>query len=99
MRTHLGPFFERATLRVTVREDEVSAEEQVRYVACLGAELDEIGGDGAWAARIELVPSSDLAGGVSSSLVRREVAGGNAGLDGLVAGGVRRWIVEEGLYV
>jgi hypothetical protein len=36
---------------------------------------------------------------VSSSLVRREVAGGNAGLDGLVAGGVRRWIVEEGLYV
>jgi nicotinamide-nucleotide adenylyltransferase len=45
MRTHLGPFFERATLRVTVREDEVSAEEQVRYVACLGAELDKIGGE------------------------------------------------------
>lgn len=99
----LSPFFNRARLRVTIRPDDEwgTRSEQASYVERLeNGELEKVGGDGAWARRIDLVDG--LAGPVSSSKVREAVGrheGGDVGgLDGLVGGEVRRWIEVEGLY-
>ncbi|PTB73269.1 hypothetical protein M440DRAFT_1313415, partial [Trichoderma longibrachiatum ATCC 18648] len=58
MKAALGPFFERARLRVTMRPDDEwgGEDEQRAYVRGLGeGALDEVGGDGAWAGRVDLV--------------------------------------------
>ncbi|KAK2592495.1 hypothetical protein QQS21_009805 [Conoideocrella luteorostrata] len=100
----LGPFFARAKLRVTMRPDDEwgTAEEQRMYVESLEkGGLEGVGGDKAWARRIELVEGVE--GVVSSSMVRRVVRdyGGDddgGALDDLVGGEVRRWIRGERLY-
>ncbi|KAM0255033.1 hypothetical protein ACHAQJ_006181 [Trichoderma viride] len=100
MKAALGPFFERARLRVTMRTDDEwgGEEEQVEYVRGLGeGKLDEVGGDVAWAGRVDLVEGRG--DGVSSSKVREMVKKGEKeGLERLVDGEVLRWIEEEGLY-
>ncbi|PTB63781.1 hypothetical protein BBK36DRAFT_1105597, partial [Trichoderma citrinoviride] len=58
MKAALGPFFDRARLRVTMRTDDEWGEEdeQRAYVRGLGeGALDELGGDAAWAGRVDLV--------------------------------------------
>ncbi|KAL7799901.1 Nucleotidylyl transferase [Trichoderma ceciliae] len=100
MRAALGPFFERARLRVTMRtDDEWGGEaEQEDYVRGLGeGKLEEVGGDMAWAGRVDLVEGRGDA--VSSSKVREMVKGGErGGLGSLVDDEVLGWIEEEGLY-
>lgn len=100
MQECLGPFFDRAILRVTMRPDDEwgSRDEQTAYVKGLqGGELDRVGGESAWARRVEMVEGG--AGGISSSKVRSMVKGGEGGeLDKLVSGDVKRWIEVEGLY-
>ncbi|KAL7943836.1 Nucleotidylyl transferase [Trichoderma barbatum] len=100
MKAALGPFFERARLRVTMRtDDEWGGEaEQEEYVRGLGeGKLDEVGGDAAWAGRVDLVEGRG--DGVSSSKVREMVKnGGKEGLEKLVDEEVMGWIEREGLY-
>ncbi|KAM6476589.1 Nucleotidylyl transferase [Trichoderma sp. SZMC 28011] len=100
MRAALGPFFERARLRVTMRTDDEwgGEDEQREYVRGLGeGRLDEVGGDVAWAGRVDLVEGRG--DGVSSSKVREMVkVGEREGLEKLVDGEVMGWIEGEGLY-
>ncbi|KAK4075148.1 uncharacterized protein Triagg1_4812 [Trichoderma aggressivum f. europaeum] len=100
MRAALGPFFERARLRVTMRTDDEwgGEEEQREYVRGLGeGRLDDVGGDVAWAGRVDLVEGRG--DGVSSSKVRDMVKRGEKeGLERLVDGEVMGWIEGEGLY-
>ena len=100
MQRALRPFFQAARLRVAVRPDDGwgTAEDQIRYVKDLGSGgLEEVGGDGDWVERIELVQGVD--GTVSSSKVRRLVRDGAREQWGdLVSDEVIRWIEEEGLY-
>ncbi|UKZ81926.1 hypothetical protein TrVFT333_009703 [Trichoderma virens FT-333] len=100
MKAALGPFFERARLRVTMRtDDEWGGEaEQREYVRGLGeGKLDEVGGDVAWAGRVDLVEGTG--DGVSSSKVREMVKTGEKdGLERLVDEEVMGWIEREGLY-
>ncbi|KAH8125792.1 hypothetical protein ACSS6W_005652 [Trichoderma asperelloides] len=101
MRAALGPFFERARLRVTMRTDDEwgGEDEQVGYVKGLGeGGLDEVGGDAAWAGRVDLVEGRE-GSGVSSSRVREMVKRGEREeLGEMVDGEVLRWIDEKGLY-
>ncbi len=100
MKSALGPFFDCARLRVTMRPDDEwgSEEEQKAYVKGLReGKLEDVGGDGAWAKRVELVKSDD-GGGVSSSRVRAMVEAGENRLDELVDEDVKEWIESEGLY-
>lgn len=101
MRAALGPFFERARLRVTMRTDDEwgGEDEQVGYVKGLGeGKLGEVGGDAAWAGRVDLVEGKK-GSGVSSSKVRELVKNGDEkALEEMVDGEVLRWIDEEGLY-
>lgn len=100
MRAALGPFFGRARLRVTMRTDDEwgGKPEQEAYVRGLGeGKLEEVGGERAWAGRVDLVEGGGDA--VSSSKVRRLVkAGETAGLGRLVSEEVMGWIEGEGLY-
>ncbi|EHK16046.1 uncharacterized protein TRIVIDRAFT_25247, partial [Trichoderma virens Gv29-8] len=100
MRAALGPFFERARLRVTMRTDDGwgGEAEQREYVRGLGeGKLDEVGGDVAWAGRVDLVEGTG--DGVSSSKVREMVKTGEKdGLERLVDEEVMGWIEREGLY-
>ncbi|KAK0756976.1 hypothetical protein N5P37_010501 [Trichoderma harzianum] len=100
MRAALRPFFKRARLRVTMRTDDEwgGEEEQREYVRGLGeGKLDEVGGDVAWARRVDLVEGGG--DGVSSSKVRDMVKiGEREGLEKLVDGEVMGWIEGEGLY-
>ncbi|KAK1254253.1 hypothetical protein MKX08_008248 [Trichoderma sp. CBMAI-0020] len=101
MRAALGPFFERARLRVTMRTDDEwgGEDEQVEYVKGLGeGGLDEVGGDTAWAGRVDLVEGRK-GSGVSSSRVRELVKSGKRGeLEEMVDGEVLGWMDEERLY-
>ncbi|KAL6901320.1 hypothetical protein GGI43DRAFT_374380 [Trichoderma evansii] len=101
MRAALGPFFDRARLRVTMRtDDEWGGEsEQIEYVKGLGeGKLDEVGGDAEWAGRVDLVEGKK-GSGVSSSKVRELVKNGDGkSLEEMVDGEVLRWIDEEVLY-
>jgi nicotinamide-nucleotide adenylyltransferase len=101
MKSALGPFFDGARLRVTMRPDDEwgSEEEQMAYVRGLEeGKLDEVGGDGAWAKRIELVKGEDGVG-VSSSKVRSMAEqAGETRLEELVGEDVKEWIEKEGLY-
>ncbi|PNP41022.1 hypothetical protein TGAMA5MH_06889 [Trichoderma gamsii] len=100
MKAALGPFFENARLRVTMRTDDEwgGEDEQVRYVKGLGeGGLDEVGGDKDWAGKVDLVEGRK--GGVSSSRVRELVKSEKReGLEGMVDGEVLAWIDGEGLY-
>lgn len=100
MRAALGPFFERARLRVTMRTDDEwgGEEEQREYVRGLGeGRLEEVGGDVAWAGRVDLVEGRG--DGVSSSKVREMVKiGEREGLEKLVDEEVMGWIEGERLY-
>ncbi|KAM0518193.1 hypothetical protein ACHAPE_004601 [Trichoderma viride] len=100
MKAALGPFFENARLRVTMRTDDEwgGEDEQVGYVKGLGeGGLDEVGGDKGWAGRVDLVEGRK--GGVSSSRVRELVKGEKREeLEGMVDGEVLGWIDGEGLY-
>lgn len=80
-------------------DDEWGGEEEQReYVRGLGeGRLDEVGGDVAWAGRVDLVEGRG--DGVSSSKVREMVKiGEREGLDKLIDGEVMGWIEGEGLY-
>lgn len=95
MRSALGPFFERARLRVATRPDDEwgSREEQLSYVRG----LEQL--HGAWARRVDVAEEQEGTTGVSSSLAREMArTEGVARLDGLVDGEVRAWIEDEGLY-
>lgn len=101
MQVALGPLFNRARLRVTMRPDDGwgSAEDQHEYIGRLGrGELDHLGVDKDWISRIELVDGANGAG-ISSSKVREAVLNGNAAVvDYSVDAEVREWIGLEGLY-
>ncbi|KAK3182652.1 hypothetical protein K4F52_006103 [Lecanicillium sp. MT-2017a] len=100
MKKALGPFFESARLRVTMRPDDEwgSEEQQEAYVKGLeDGKLEEVGGDAAWAKRVELV-TGEGGVGVSSSKVRAMVEAGEKGLGDMVDEDVEEWIESEGLY-
>ena len=100
MKAALGPFFERARLRVTIREDDKweGKGEQIGYVKHLeSGQLDGIGGVGAWISKVDMVDGEDEGRGVSSSLVREKVGKGLT-VEGLVGDEVSKIIKEEGLY-
>ncbi|KAG5948480.1 hypothetical protein E4U53_006270 [Claviceps sorghi] len=89
----LRALFAAASLRVTVRGAE---REQRAYVEGLAAVLEGVGGDAAWAGRVELVEG---VGAVSSSRVRDVVRrGGGEALRGLVGPRVRAVMEDERLY-
>ncbi|KAB5513231.1 hypothetical protein GE09DRAFT_1162840 [Coniochaeta sp. 2T2.1] len=104
IRKALDPFFKRARLRVTMRTDDEwgSKDEQTAYVERLlqGGELERIGGDKAWARRIELVHGRKEGEVVVSSTLAREAAKNKdwKKLEELVPGEVKKWIEREGLY-
>ncbi|EGR47984.1 uncharacterized protein TRIREDRAFT_62871 [Trichoderma reesei QM6a] len=102
MKAALGPFFERARLRVTMRTDDEwgGEEEQRAYVRGLGeGVLDEVGGDAAWAGRVDLVQGGGTGNGVSSSRVREMVRRGQReALGEMVDDEVLGWIEGMGLY-
>lgn len=103
MQAALGPFFEAARLRVTLRPDDEwgSAEEQMAYVRGGGGlKLQEVGGDDAWLGRVDVVEGVGEV--VSSSMVRAMVGRGGAEwekeVERVVGREVREWIEREGLY-
>lgn len=102
MEDSLGPFFERARLRVALRAgDKWGGEgEQREYLVGLrDGGLERVGGKGEWAARVELVPGEAAGGVVSSTAVRDAVRAGNEVVLGKLLGeGVREWVLGEGLY-
>ncbi|KAB5582252.1 hypothetical protein GE09DRAFT_1074247 [Coniochaeta sp. 2T2.1] len=104
IRKALDPFFKRARLRVTMRTNDEwgGKDEQTAYVERLlkGEELEKIGGDKAWAKRIELVHGRKEGEVVVSSTLAREAAKKKDWnrLEELVPGEVKKWIEREGLY-
>lgn len=101
MQSALGPFFAGARLRVTTRPDEQwgGTDAQRAYVERLAqGGLEDVGGDGAWAARVDVVEGDAEEEDVSSSRVREVVKSGGGDVDGLVGGEVKAWIEGEGLY-
>jgi len=102
MQQALGPFFQQASLRVTMRPDASwgGRKQQLAYVEGLADSLPGIGGRSEWAAKITLVEGQqDGEAAVSSSAVREKVRSGAAGgLDGMVSEMVADWIQAEKLY-
>lgn len=106
MKAALGPFFDRARLRVTMRPDDEwgGQDEQEAYVRELEAgKLEEVGGDKGWVRRLELVEGDatpTAAGAVSSSKARETAKKGGdpEALKALVGGEVVDWIEREKLY-
>lgn len=100
----LNPFFERHGLRVTVRpeaEGEGELQRQLGWAEdVLGqGRLEDVGGRREWTGKIEIVPAESEGLGVSSTLVRRAVEGGDWDeVDRLCLPGVGAWIQEFGLY-
>lgn len=78
MQTSLDPFFSRARLRITMRTDADwgGREEQMRYVKGLleGDELEQVGGRGEWARRVEMVDGMQEADGVVLSSTEARAA-------------------------
>ncbi|KAJ0159606.1 putative nicotinamide mononucleotide adenylyltransferase [Colletotrichum tanaceti] len=100
IRQALDPFLERSKLRITMRADDEWGDEraQVAYLEGLrDGGLEEVGGRGAWAERVEMVGG---VGEVVSSTRVREAAksGDEEALGRLVGRRVREWVTEEGLY-
>ncbi|EXF75058.1 cytidylyltransferase [Colletotrichum fioriniae PJ7] len=103
IRRALDPFLGRSRLRITMRtDDEWGGEgEQVAYLESLrDGGLEEVGGRGAWAERVEMVKGRDEGEGVVSSTKVREAASqGDAEMLGrLVSERVKGWVLGEGLY-
>lgn len=112
MRRALDPFFAHASLRVMLRpgDDNGPSEEQRRYIAALAGEaeaapgvpsLDEVGGDVAWMGKVHILSEeeSDMAAGVSSSMVRQGVRErGSKAAEGLVYPLVMDWLKKRSLY-
>ncbi|KZL79235.1 cytidylyltransferase [Colletotrichum incanum] len=100
IRGALDPFLERSRLRITMRTDDEWGDEgeQVAYLERLrDGGLEEVGGRGSWAERVEMVRGM---GEVVSSTRVREAAskGDEEGLGRLVGGRVKEWVLGEGLY-
>ncbi|GJC83657.1 nicotinamide mononucleotide adenylyltransferase [Colletotrichum liriopes] len=96
----LDPFLERSRLRITMRTDDEWGDEgeQVAYLERLrDGGLEEVGGRGAWAERVEMVRGM---GEVVSSTRVREAASkrDGEGLGRLVGGRVKQWVLGEELY-
>lgn len=104
VRKALGPFFERARLRVTARTDAEwgGKDDQAAYLDGLvnGDGLQKIGGNGEWAKRIETVEGRKEGEPLVSSTLAREAAKGKdwARFGELVSHGVKRWAEGEKLY-
>lgn len=101
MQAALDPFFARARLRITMRPDDEwgSRADQLVYIDGLG-NLEESGGRGSWAERVEMVEGrSKEETIVSSTAARRAAKKGEWNTLGEFVGPcVRTWIEEEGLY-
>ena len=103
MQAALGPFFDRARLRITMRTDDAwgGPDEQRAYLAGLRAgELERVGGRAEWASRVDLVEGRRKGEPVvSSTAVRTAVSAGDlAALDELVSPSVKTWLLDEELY-
>ncbi|KAK3356766.1 hypothetical protein B0T25DRAFT_589260 [Lasiosphaeria hispida] len=104
MQRALGPFFDRAKLCVTLRADDEwgGKEEQRAYLEDLlqADSLTRIGGDKAWADRIELTKGLKEGEKIVSSTYAREAAQKQDWdrLDEMVTPGVREWIEKQKLY-
>ncbi|KAK4670781.1 hypothetical protein QC764_611810 [Podospora pseudoanserina] len=112
MQKALGPLFQRARLRVTMRTDDEwgGKDEQLKYLQDLvqdddgeeggGHGLGRISGSKEWAERIEMVEGREAGTEVVSSTYARDAAreGNRERLDKMVSDGVKWWIEEEGLY-
>ncbi|GKT44442.1 nicotinamide mononucleotide adenylyltransferase [Colletotrichum spaethianum] len=100
IRRALDPFLERSKLRITMRTDDEwgNEGEQVAYLEKLrDGGLEEVGGRGAWAERVEMVRGMGEA--VSSTRVREAAKRADEeGLGRLVGGRVKEWVLGEGLY-
>lgn len=101
MQSALGPFFDKARLRITIRRgDEWGGETaQRRHLKELAdGGLAEVGGRAEWAGRVELVENSGE-GVVSSTLVRRAAREADrAALRRMLCSGVMDWVLDEKLY-
>jgi nicotinamide-nucleotide adenylyltransferase len=107
MQASLGPFFEHARLRVTMRTDGEwgGRAQQEAYLRDLreGQILEQVGGQKAWAERVDLVEGllseEDGVGGISSSTVRDAVRRGDWERVRTMTGEeVMGWIRREDLY-
>lgn len=104
MRKALGPMFDRATLRVTMRTNDQwgGATEQRQYLKSLfePAQLKKVGADESWESKIELVDGPTLTQDIVSSTYAREAAkdGDREKLEKLVPLKVRECLEDAGLY-
>ncbi|KAK3900150.1 hypothetical protein C8A05DRAFT_17506 [Staphylotrichum tortipilum] len=104
MQEALGPFFERAKLRMTMRADDEwgGAAEQAAYLETLSQAdgLSSVGGSKEWGRRIKMVEGRKAGADVISSTYARAAAQAQDWdrLSVMVTPGVRRRIEQEGLY-
>ncbi|OHF02347.1 cytidylyltransferase [Colletotrichum orchidophilum] len=103
IRRALDPFLGRSKLRITMRTDDEWGDEgeQVAYLRGLrDGGLEEVGGRGNWAERVEMVRGrEDGEEVVSSTKVREAASKGDAETLGrLLSSRVKQWVLEEGLY-
>ncbi|KAK5651949.1 hypothetical protein OQA88_11491 [Cercophora sp. LCS_1] len=104
MQKALNPFFARTKLRVTMRTDDEwgSRAEQQAYLddLLLSEGMDRIGGDKAWASRIELVEGRKAGEDIVSSTYARDAAAHQnwSRLARMVTSEVGNWIEREKLY-
>ena len=104
MQEALGPFFERAKLRVTMRTDDEwgGAAEQSAYLDGLSQAdgLSNVGGSNDWGRRIEMVEGRKAGADAISSTYARAAAKARDWdrLGVMVTPGVRQQIEQEGLY-
>lgn len=95
----LEGFFDTASVRVTRRAGGKWGNKWAQDGGLGRAEWVQRGGRAEWAGKVELV-DAEAGQGVSSTRVREAVGRGDGeGWEGLVVEGVRRWILEERLYV
>lgn len=101
MQAALGPFFQRAALRITLRPDDKwgGVEEQRDWVRQLReGKLNEMGGKVEWMDKVELVDGVK-GEAVSSSKARKMVSEGKIdGIEDLVGAEVQEWIADQNLY-
>lgn len=100
----LGPLFDRASMRVTMRADADwgSEQDQREYVHGLlhGDGLTGLGGDRGWARKIELFEGRRESKMTSSTLAREAAATQDCErLGRIVPPAVKDWVEQEGLYV
>lgn len=104
MQKALDPFFSRARLRVTLREDDEwgGKEDQLAYLGGVvtGEGLSKIGGRKEWGRRIEVVDGCKLGDEAVSSTYARDAAKNRDWdrLGRMVTPEVRAWIEGEKLY-